>query len=304
MVKWLAILFIIVNVVVFFGRSGTPTIVEPVAPPIAKNLPKMTLQSELVSPADSAAAQPVNEVVEESIAVANIAVEAPVTSAEGGAVSEKVGEKVETVSSMEAEKAVTETVAAATSEKKSDVESGSFQPSGMVTDIQPASKPEIAAVASKQCYRAFGLAEAESKKFKAVLSKQGVVFTELRGNSADAAQRLKGVRVYMGPYSDQAAVSKQLQALKAASIDAYAMTSSVGRVIQLGFFAKAGKAETNAKAHQETLRKKGVVTKLERVMDKAVQSFVLRFEVDTETAKKARQAANVPATQVTTEKCR
>ncbi len=259
MIKWLAILLLIVNVVVFLSRDQQPEDngQSKMGPP-AINLQHMMLSKEVRAPSSAADVGQNNvnqaEVIEdEKLAMAKDVEPAGMVFKIDDLTKQKSGESVQAL-----DEVVQGQQASAKQSKPVEVVD---KPKEQVVDSVEVVKDSKTVAEPLQCYRAGPYTSSKAvSKLLAALESLSIVYDK---DEKKAASEVKAVRVYLGPFATQEALAKQQVVLKSKKVDAFALKRPGGRVIQLGFFRKQGEALKNAKSMQSVMKAKGLDAKVE-----------------------------------------
>ncbi len=283
MIKWLAILLLIVNVVVFLGRDQQPEKDSPAeAGPPALNLQHMMLSKEVKVPSNAAEVNQNNVAQPEVIQDEELAMAREVQPA--GMVF-KINDLTKPELS-ESKQALDEADQVQQASGKQSESAGAEKPMeqskapDQVASQAPSTPEPKPVVEALQCYRAGPYTSSKTvSKLLAALESLSIVYKKDEEKVAtEASSGVRAARVYLGPFATDAALAKQKSILKTKKVDAFALKRPGGRVIQLGYFKKQGEALKNAHSMQRVMKAKGLDAKVEVERDAASTRTTIQFK--------------------------
>ncbi len=160
----------------------------------------------------------------------------------------------------------------------------------------PEPAPKKPAQAALNCYRIGPFGDQNSlANVRRALNRNSIRYSlDERGG----VKRIKAVRVYLGNFSDAAAMQRESKRLKQIEIDHYVVKLSDRSVIQLGYFSEPARAT----AYQKTLKSRGVNASAESIyQDAKIDTW---FDVKQASKESIANLTLPEGTQATQQACR
>ncbi len=128
-----------------------------------------------------------------------------------------------------------------------------------VAEPEPSSSPEESANVALACYRLGPFNDQNSlASVRRKLENGGIKYTvDERG----APKNVKAVRVYLGAYSNTAALEAETKRLKEMKVEHFVIRLNGTPLVQLGYFSEPSRA----KAYQKTLKTRGIDAKTDTI---------------------------------------
>lgn len=255
--KWIAVIFALLNVVAYLLGMKVETGVKQTVQSTEYeqiNLAAMSVMrpDEQARKAEEAAAS----VEEDSLAQLKVNKQGQVlrTKNESDAAADddnaKTQAKAEAKVAQSPQKAADKKPAKEVAEKAKPV---------VVAKVEPPTKPVVDAKDALACYRLGPFKN--PKRLESMLKRlksQGITY---QLDESAAKRRVKAVRVYLGPFANDAALNQQKKQLVAINVDHFAIRIKDVPHLQLGYFSEPERANT----YQKTLKAKGLAVKADTI---------------------------------------